>query len=70
MNKVYAITKKTETAGGHGSPGSPYLSLASDGECFKLGNPLPVFTSKECAELKMIEFDTFGFYEITELEVI
>lgn len=69
MTKIYAITKKVKGPAGHGEPGMPYLALATDGEWFDLGMPLPVFSSEESAEAKRLEFDKYNFWEITELDI-
>lgn len=69
MPRVYAITKKGRGPAGHGEPGFPYLALATDGEWFDLGNPLPVFATAEAAEARRKEVDRYGYYEVTPLDV-
>jgi len=67
--KIYALTLNTEGPGGHGTPGTPYLCIATDGEMYELGDPLPVFSTYEAAEKANEMFDKYLRYSITELTV-
>jgi hypothetical protein len=66
---VYAITKSETGPRGHGTPGEPYLCLATDGEYFEIGNARPLFTSKEEAEIERKKFDEYDFYKVISLEL-
>ncbi len=50
ITTVFALTQETAGPSGHGEPGTPYLTLLTDGEWYSLGNPHPLFTTKEGAE--------------------
>jgi hypothetical protein len=50
ITTVYALTRQVTGSPGHGEPGTPYLTLLTDGVWFNLGNPHPFFTTEEAAE--------------------
>ena len=70
MKTVYAITKEIRGPQGHGEPGQPYLCLVTDGEWFDLGEPLPMFKTKEDAESARKEFDEYNFYKVIPLNLV
>lgn len=47
---VFALVRVFTGAPGHGEPGQPHLTLLTDGVWFDLGNPHPMFTTREKAE--------------------
>lgn len=50
IKTVFALVRKVTGPAGHGEPGEPYLTLLTDGSWFNLGNPHPLFTTREKAE--------------------
>ena len=69
MSEVYALTRKVHGPAGHGEPGAPYIALAEDGNGYVLGEPIPVFASRESAERRLAEFGEYTSFEITPLTV-
>ena len=70
MKTVFVLTQEVTGPAGHGEPGTPYLTLKTNGEWYTLGDPAPAFSTKEKAEEYKKEFDEYNFYKITELEVV
>lgn len=69
MNTVYVIVRNVHGPAGHGEPPEEFIALGEDGGAWTLGNPYPVFTSKEKAE-KFKETIQFGrYYKVIPLEV-
>ena len=69
MDTVYALTRKTTGPTGHGEPGAPHLTLATDGESYDLGNPIPFFTTSCLAEEFKSENSKFSSYEVTPIKL-
>ena len=69
MKTIYALTSNQTGPAGHGEPGEPYLTLATDGEWFTLGKPHPVFTDHIKAETYRKSIDKYNRYNITPLVI-
>ena len=69
MTTIFLITKKVKGPHGHGEPGEPYLALATDGDSYTIGEPLPAFTTFKEAEEARENFDKYNSYTVTELDV-
>jgi len=69
MKTVYVLAKNVHGPCGHGEPGVEYLAIATDGDGWTVGKPLPVFETEVKAEEFKKDMRFGSWYKIVPLEV-
>ena len=69
MKTVFALTRIVKGPAGHGEPGQEYIALGDDGNGYVLGDPYPVYATREAAEKRLADFGEYTNFEITTLVV-